>query len=37
MENITSKNIKPILRNRNANKTAVLFRSNYVFIVGYYC
>jgi len=35
MEKITSKDIKRALRNRNANKTAVLFRrSNYVFIVG---
>jgi len=35
MEKIASKNIKRALRNRNANKTAVLFgRSNNVFIVG---
>jgi len=35
MEKIASKNIKRALRNRNANKTAALFRrSNYVFIVG---
>jgi len=35
MEKITSKNTKRALRNRNANKTTVLLRSNYVFIVGY--
>jgi len=35
MEEIAYKNIKRALRNRNANKTTVLFRrSNYVFIVG---
>jgi len=35
MERIASKNIKRTLLNRNANKTAVLFRkSNSVFIVG---
>jgi len=34
MKKIASKNIKRALRNRNANKIAVLFRSNYVFIVG---
>jgi len=35
MEKIASKNIKGALRNKNAKKTAVLFRrSNYVFIVG---
>jgi len=35
MEKIASKNIKRALRNRNANKTTVLFRtSNYVFIAG---
>jgi len=33
-EKIAFKNIKRALRNRNANKTAELFRSNYVFIVG---
>ena len=33
-EKIASKNIKRALRNRNANKTAELFRSNFVFIVG---
>jgi len=34
MEKIASKNIKQALCNRNDNKTAVSFRSNYVFIVG---
>jgi len=35
MEKITSKNAKRALRNRNANKTALLLRrSKYVFIVG---
>jgi len=31
---IAVKNIKGALRNRSSNKTAVLLRSNYVFIVG---
>jgi len=35
MEKITPKNSKRALRNKNANKTtALLRRSNYVFIVG---
>jgi len=34
MEKIASKNIKPALHNRNANKTAVLFRrSNQMFLL----
>jgi len=34
MEKIASKSIKRALRNRNANKTAVLFRrNNYICIV----
>ena len=33
-EKIASETIKRALRNRNANNTAELFRSNYVFIVG---
>jgi len=38
MEKIASKNIKSAVRNRNVNKTAVLFRrSNYVFIVVQCC
>jgi len=35
MEKIAAKSSKRAVRNRNANKTAVLFRRNsYVFIVG---
>jgi len=35
MEKITSKNTKPALRNRNANKTKVsLRRSNYDLVEG---
>ena len=38
MEKITSKNTKRASRNRNPNETtALLSRSKYVFIVGYYC
>jgi len=33
-EKITSKNAKRASHSRNANKTAILLRSNYVFIVG---
>jgi len=34
IEKIIVKNTKGDLRNRNANKTTVLLRSNCVFIVG---
>jgi len=34
MEKITFRSNKRALRNRNANKSTVLLRSNHVFIVG---